>query len=184
MGIIMVTREGIGRDDAPAWAAIGTSLVSLGVAIHSAASSRTAARAAQTSAQAGVRQAAAAEEQVAIARRALELTEHQAHTTGISTEVDRIQEALSQEAPYVAWWIDHRSKSTYVLRNIGTGTARDLTIDQTRIECVVRGTTEAAEVAPEASIEIILIPMWGAPKPNELWVRWDGYPDWKAVRLP
>ncbi|WP_328651325.1 hypothetical protein OG598_24995 [Micromonospora sp. NBC_00330] len=175
--LILSARAGVDWGDAPAWAAFAVSLGGTAVAIHAARSSK-------ASAQAGVRQAAAAEEQVAIARRSLELAEQQALATGSPLRTDLIQQALTPEVPYVAWWIDHRSKNTYVLRNIGTDTAREVEIDQSRIACAVRGATRADEIAPQASIETLLIPAWGAPKPNELWVRWEGHPEWKAVPLP
>jgi hypothetical protein len=181
---ILATRTGIDWGDAPAWVAFGVSMLSTFAAMHSARSSRTAAKAAETSAQAGVRQAAAAEEQLVLSRRALELAEQQA-LTGNPLRTDLLQEALTpQQAPYVAWWIEQRSRNTYALRNIGTDTAYDVEIDQSRIQCVVRGATKADEIAPDASVEIILMPMMGAPKPNELWIRWRDHPEWQAVRVP
>ncbi|MBM0258962.1 hypothetical protein [Micromonospora sp. 4G55] len=168
---------GLDPGDAPAWAAFGVSLVGTAVAIHAARSSK-------ASAQAGVRQAAAAEEQVTLARKSLELAEQQALTTGSPFRSDLIHKAPTSEVPYVAWWIDQRSKNTYVLRNIGTDTAREVEIDRSRIQCVIMGATGADEVAPSASTEVRLIPGYGGPKPNELWVRWEGHPEWKAVPLP
>ncbi|MEH1098217.1 hypothetical protein [Micromonospora sp. CPCC 205561] len=182
--LILNAQAGIDWGDAPAWAAFAVSLGGTGIALHAARSSKTAARAAEVSAQAGVRQAAAAEEQVSIARRTLELAEQQGDPKEAPVLMDRLRDALTEEPPYVAWWLGQRSKNTYILRNIGTDTARTVEIDQSRIKCAVRGATTADEIAPQASIEILLMPAWGAPKPNELWVRWDGHPDWKAVPLP
>ncbi|MEU8069381.1 hypothetical protein AB0B20_06470 [Micromonospora sp. NPDC049151] len=184
IAVIAASRTGVDWGVAPAWAAFGISILGTVAAVHSARSSRTAAQASQTSAQTGVRQAAAAEEQVTIAKRALELAEQQALTAGTPGLQDSLQEALTQELPYVAWWIDQRSKNTYVLRNIGTTAARNVEIDQSRIQCMLRGATQADEVDPNASVEVALIPMFGAPKPNELWVRWDGHPSWQAVAVP
>lgn len=171
--------------DAPAWAALGISIIGTGISIGSVVYTRTSARANEVSAKAALRQAAAAEEQTAIARRTLELAEQQAPTSASSEFMQQLGDVLADEAPpYVAWWIDHKSKNTYVLRNIGTGVARDIEIDQSRIQCVVRGAVRADQVDPEASVEILLMPMFGAPKPNELWVRWEGHPEWQAVRMP
>ncbi|MET8263170.1 hypothetical protein ABZU92_04150 [Micromonospora arida] len=176
---------GIDWGDAPAWAAFGISIISAGISAGSVIYARSSARSTEVAAKAAVRQAAAAEEQTTIARRTLELAEQQVPASAGSAFMQQIEKVLTQETPpYVAWWIDHSSKNTYILRNIGTGTARDVEIDQSRIRCVVRGTTKADEVAPHASVEILLIPMWGAPKPNELWVRWDGHPEWQAVQVP
>ncbi|MER7005243.1 hypothetical protein ABT297_19660 [Dactylosporangium sp. NPDC000555] len=182
--LILASWRGIDWGDAPAWAAFAVSILGTSVAVHSARSSKTAAAAAKTSAQAAVRQAAAAEEQTVISRRALELAEQQA-LTGSTPRAELIQEALApQPALYVAWWIEQRSKNTYALRNIGTATALSVEIDHSRIKCAVRGATTADELASGASIEVLLMPMMDAPKPNELWIRWKDHPEWHAVRVP
>lgn len=182
--LILVSRSGIGWGDAPGGAAFVVSIVGTWIAAQSARSSKVSAAAAETSAQATVRQAAAAEEQNVISRQALHLAQQQAQT-GATPGTELIQEALAP-APvsYVAWWIEQRSKNAYALRNIGTTVARNVEIDQSRIKCVVRGAATADKLAPNASIEILLIPMMGAPKPNELWIRWKDHPEWHAARMP
>ncbi|WP_431905587.1 hypothetical protein [Micromonospora carbonacea] len=181
---ILSARDGVDWGDTPAWAAFGVSLAGTTVALHAAQSSRSAARSAEISAKAGVRQAAAAEEQVAIAREALKLAEQQSKTSGTPVHAGPVQEALTQKTSYVAWWLDRRGKTTFSLRNIGNDTARGVNIDRSRIPCMVRIPPHPNEIPPGASIMLQLIPSFGAPQPSEIWVRWDGHLEWKAVPVP
>ncbi|MEU8430360.1 hypothetical protein [Micromonospora sp. NPDC048169] len=182
---ILNAQAGVDWGDAPAWAAFLISLGSGAIALIALKYAKTSAQASEISAKAAVRQAAAAERQVELAEAAAEAADSGVSPPG--KRPDSWTEGGSMEAavlPYVAWWVEQRSKNTYVLRNIGTDIAREVEIDQSRIQCVVRSATKVDEIPPDASTEIFLIPMYGGPKPNELWVRWEGHPEWKAVPLP
>ncbi|MFJ6198852.1 hypothetical protein [Micromonospora sp. NPDC092111] len=175
-------QSGVDWGDAPAWAAFLVSLGSGAIALFALKYAKTSAQASEISAKAAVRQAAAAERQVELAEAAAD-----AGVSPPDKRPDSWTEGGNMEGaapPYVAWWVEQRSKNTYVLRNIGTDTAREVEIDQSRIKCVVRCAAKVEEIAPNASTEIFLIPMYGGPKPNELWVRWEGHPEWKAVPVP
>ncbi|MEV0811228.1 hypothetical protein [Micromonospora sp. NPDC050200] len=171
--------------DAPTWAAFVVSAGAGGVAWRALKHAKASASASEISAQAAVRQAAAAERQVELAEAAFEAAKEQAAESHLPVDTSATREALTSPNPdYAAWWLVQTSKNRYVLRNIGTKTARNVEIDQSRIKCVLRGDTRADEVPPQASIELLLIPMFGAPKPNEIWVRWDDHPEWAALPLP
>ncbi|MFG1736498.1 hypothetical protein ACGFLT_00565 [Micromonospora chalcea] len=171
--------------DAPAWAGFAISLGASVIALRALKHSKDSAGASVISAQAAVRQAAAAERQVELAEAAFKAAEEKAAEPAAAVDTRPAQEVLvGPTPPYVAWWIEQRSKNNYVLRNIGTDTARNVEIDKSRIECPFRGATEVEELPPQASLGLLLIPAWGAPKPNELWVRWDEHPDWVAVPVP
>lgn len=170
--------------DAPAWGALAISLSAAVSAVLALRHARDAASAAKTSAQAAVRQAAAAERQVEVAEAALKVAEEQASSAQQPLVTGPARAALGHPTPYVAWWLDNPSGQAYVLRNIGTDTARNVEIDESRIQCFLRGDTTAGEVPPHASMKILMAGSLGAAKPDELWVRWDGHPEWAAVPVP
>jgi hypothetical protein len=169
--------------DAPAWAALGISVVGTIVAVSSAKSSRASARSAEISAQAGVRQAAAAEEQVAIARRTLRLAE-EGKTIPSPPPAGERPEGSTQDPPYVAWWIESEGTNLFVLRNIGTATARSVEIDESRDGYTIQGRLKIQEVLPGQGVRLKLSYWWPWQRPDQLWVRWQGHPDWKGVQLP
>ncbi|MGC5286578.1 hypothetical protein [Micromonospora sp. DT231] len=171
--------------DAPAWAALVVSVGAGGVAWRALKHAKTSASASEISAQAAVRQAAAAERQVELAESAFEAAKEQAAKSHLPVDTDATREALTSPNPgYVAWWVEFKPKNRYLLRNLGSETARNVEIDESRIRCAVRGDTRADTVPPLASMELLLIPAYGAPKPNEIWIRWDDHPEWVAVPLP
>ncbi|MEE6260963.1 hypothetical protein [Plantactinospora sonchi] len=175
--------------DAPAWFAFFISvgagiiaLVALGYARKSAVSS-------EISAKATVRQAAAAERQVELAEAAAATQpgsrQDQQDQPGTQSGSTLRATIPRQKVSYVAWWIEHQSNDGYLLRNIGTGTARNVEIDESRIRCMVRSEFPVAELPPNASTKMLLSTSLAAPsKPGELWVRWDGHPEWVAVPVP
>lgn len=172
--------------DAPAWGALAVSLSAAVSAVLAVRHAKYSASAAKTSAQAAVRQAAAAERQVEVAEAALKLAEEQATTSRTTLATGPARAALTSHhaPPYVAWWLENPSGQAYVLRNIGTDTARNVKIDESRIRCFLRGDTTAEELPPQASMKILMAGSLAAAKPDELWVRWDGHPEWVAVPVP
>jgi len=172
--------------DAPAWGALAISFIAALTAILALKHAKDAASAASISAQAAVRQAAAAERQVEVAEAALKVAEEQASAsqTTLATGAARAALASHHAPPYVAWWIENPSGHAYVLRNIGTDAARKVEIDESRIRCMLRGDTTADELPPRASMKILMAGSLAAAKPDELWVRWDGHPEWVAVPVP
>ena len=170
--------------DVPAWGALAISLSAAVSAVLALRHARDAASASKISAQAAVRQAAAAERQVEVAEAALKVAEVQASAAQTTLVTGPARAALSHPTPYVAWWLENPTGQAYVLRNIGNDTARNVEIDESRIRCILRGDTTASEIPPQASMKLMMAGSLGAAKPDELWVRWEGHPEWVAVPVP
>lgn len=83
----------------------------------------------------------------------------------------------------VEWQVENVSKSAYVLRNLGSVTAEDVTIDEGQIQAIARDLPKGATIPPLASHKFLLMPALGAPLPNEVWVTWRGCSESQAVPL-
>jgi hypothetical protein len=70
-----------------------------------------------------------------------------------------------------------------VLRNTGDDIAENVELDVSRISAITRNLPRAAVVRPGEGFDMLLIPAWGHPLPNQLYVRWAGQDDWVAVPL-
>lgn len=79
--------------------------------------------------------------------------------------------------PDVRWSLDRKSRHTFVLRNIGTETAVNVRIPQETTTPMSRNLPARAVLKPKESLEFLMVPAWGHPIPNEIYVFSDGYQD-------
>jgi hypothetical protein len=88
-------------------------------------------------------------------------------------------------SPDVRWVPEHVSKNTWLLRNLGTDTATNVSIDKSSIGGARVDFTPSlpADIGPGSSIRILAIPAFGAPVADEVKVVW-GSGDGETVPLP
>ncbi|MEU8301144.1 hypothetical protein AB0C04_28130 [Micromonospora sp. NPDC048909] len=147
--------------DVPAWAAIIVSSAAILVALRANRHAKDSAAASQDSAVSSRRSADAAERQATAA-----------------------EQALPPPPQKVAWRFEYKSRQEYVLRNTGTEAAHDVEIDMNRIECMFHDEMPDDRVVPSgASVSLIMMATGSGSVPNELWVRWQGQPEWTPVPL-
>ncbi|BBX73674.1 hypothetical protein H7H78_10245 [Mycobacterium shinjukuense] len=89
----------------------------------------------------------------------------------------------SRNAPHVSWRIENPAENRFVLRNIGDDIAENVELDVSRIEAITRDLPKSAVLHPGEGFDMCLIPVWGGPLPNQLYVRWAGHERWVAVPL-
>ncbi|WP_422772115.1 hypothetical protein ACN28C_03185 [Plantactinospora sp. WMMC1484] len=137
------------------WATVGASVVALAalfVSIWALYYSRKAATAATRAADAAERQADAAEQ------------------------------ALPPPPPRIAWSIAKGTgRDSYVLRNGGTETATGVEIDKKHKSYIFRAEIPDGKVQSGGSVSLLMAGNASGGVPNELWLRWDGQPEWVAV---
>lgn len=90
--------------------------------------------------------------------------------------------AKPAEQRHIAWAIENRSKNNFVLRNTGSDVAERVEVDSTRVG-IARNLPKAAIIRPGEGVDMLLMGSMGRPLPNQLYVRWDGQPDWVVVPL-
>jgi hypothetical protein len=86
-------------------------------------------------------------------------------------------------APDVDWRIEHRSGSKYALRNTGSDTAEHVYVDESRVPALNRGLPKDTAVPPNDAVDIMLTGSWQSPMPSQIYLRWNGQPDWVAVAI-
>lgn len=91
----------------------------------------------------------------------------------------------NHDAPDVRWVTEHVSKNTWLLRNLGTDTATNVSVDKASVGGVRVDFTPSlpADIGPGSSIRILAIPAMGAPVSDEVKVVW-GSGDGETVPLP
>ncbi|WP_156042449.1 hypothetical protein [Rhodococcus sp. UNC363MFTsu5.1] len=156
--------------DVATWVASVTALV---VAFVSATLSVKSLRWERLSAEAGVRSAEAAE-------RANRLTER-ALSDGLRTRT-ATEGALNGSK--VEWRVENPSANRFVLRNVGTAVADDVTVDEDSIGTIHRQLPKGAVVRPNEGVDFLLLATWGSPLPNQIYVTWRGTDEPQAVPLP
>lgn len=94
------------------------------------------------------------------------------------------QQATDAAPPKIAWKIERPSKNEYVLRNIGTDTAKGVVVDGARA-----GMENARNLPCGVTVEggggstgFLVIEVSQLPPPQEIWVSWDGAP--RPVAVP
>jgi len=94
-----------------------------------------------------------------------------------------IDPTSENEADVVRWRIENPTKNHFVLRNVGNNAAENVEVDVSRIDAITRDMPSGASVQPGEGIDLLLVPAWGRPLPNQLYVRWAGLDSWTAVPL-
>jgi hypothetical protein len=92
-------------------------------------------------------------------------------------------QAKDSRARRISWRIENPSKDGFVLRNTGDDIAENVELDVPRISAITRNPPRAAVVRPGEGSDMLLIPAWGHPLPNQPYVRWAGQDEWVAVPL-
>jgi len=178
--------------DAPGWAAAGIAATALTISSWSAALSWKAFRWERLSAEAAGRSAEAAEranllpERTLTARSATQVAPSWTHRIGegglTATGTGETAESTAHFAD-VSWLIENPEKNRFILRNTGTDVAEHVEVDQEQIDAPARNLPQDAVIRPGEGVDMLLLATWGCPLPNQLYVRWDGHPDWEAVPL-
>lgn len=128
---------------------------------------------------------------VGVAFLAVALSYYQTRQNGRAVAVAERQAAVAEAAlppppPPVGWEIRSGGPQakTWAMVNIGTEVAREVEIDQKRAPSVIRAEKGPGPVWPGASIPLINATTLGQPTLREIWVRWEGQPEWVPVPMP
>lgn len=116
--------------------------------------------------------------------RSAEAAERANRLTAMLLERDHLVVRPESPPKDISWQIERPSKYRFVLRNVGTAIADNVTIDPNSAPAVARALPSAATIQPGSSAEFVMIGAMGSPIPNELWVSWDGQPEPVAVPVP
>lgn len=92
--------------------------------------------------------------------------------------------ALPPPPPPVGWEIRPGGEGRWAMVNIGTAVADKVEIDSQRARSVIRAESGSGPIRPGASIPLRSAAAFGDPTLREIWVRWEGQPEWIAVPLP
>jgi hypothetical protein len=88
------------------------------------------------------------------------------------------------EADGAEWQIENPAKDRYVLRNLGTLAGRGVKVDAARIFAMHRDLPDGVDIPAGGSHSFLMIPSWGNPVPDEVWLSWDASPEGVAVPVP
>ncbi|MCF1510117.1 hypothetical protein [Streptomyces glomeratus] len=162
--------------DVPAWGALVVAVVAAVFSGLALKHSRQSAEAAEQSAIASDRSAAAAERSAAADEAAL-------------TEMRReAQERRNAEAEATRPKPDLRVTRTggvqYVLRNVGTGAAINVTVVRAGKPGQCRSLPDGATLQPGEGHEFQILTAMGMPVPTTIYVTWDGQDDPVALEVP
>jgi hypothetical protein len=175
--------------DWAAWTAAVVAVLALIVSAVSAAFSWKSLRWERLSADAAVRSAEAAERANRFAERAVEqqvdsaMARWSLQASGIASEEAFGVPTVTQAPPDVSWRIEHPSGNRYILRNIGTDVAEHVEVDASQAGPVTRNLPRDAVLRPGEGADMLIVGTFGHPIPNQLYVRWDGQPEWVAVPI-
>lgn len=181
---ILLRSTSMNWGDIPGW-------VALAIATGAGVLSWRSLRWERLSAEAAGRSAQEAERANRLAERALELRalpptdrgpEQDLHLSGIPSE-EAFGEMTVQQAPNVDWRIERPQGDRYVLRNIGTDVADHVDVDETQLPPIHRNLPSDAIIRPGEGHDMLIKGVWGHPMPNQIYVRWAGHPEWKAIPL-
>lgn len=92
----------------------------------------------------------------------------------------------TQEAPIttdITLIAEHPSKNRWVLRNTGSSTAYDVTVEPLPDGVITRQLPDGITLHAGQGADMLLLGTWGSPVPNQVWVTWRGQPDPVAVAL-
>lgn len=161
------------------WAGFGVAFIALVVAAWAAIESHKARKAGQASAREAKRSADASEISAQAAVRSAE-AEEKAHQLAEKQYRDSLP-------PPVDWVVERTSKSKFLLRNIGTDEARDVTVDLGPLAGVlVKGgePPQGATIQPGIGHSFLLAAGGGSAIPESILVTWEGQTTAKPVAVP
>lgn len=163
--------------DAPAWIAIGLSVIfsgsALAISLKGLKWQRQGTEAAKQAAEAALRSANADERANALAELALSI---QAGTTS------REQQEAEQER-HVAWDLERR-KDRFILRNTGSAIATGVTVSDAGVERVASQLPVDAAVRPGESVSFMMAGSLAYSVPDEITVTWNGHPHPVVLPVP
>jgi hypothetical protein len=158
--------------DAPAWAAVIVAVLALIISCCSALLSWKSLRWERLSAEAATRSAEAAERANRLAERAVE---QRLQPPGIASE-GPVGAPIIERAPDVSWRIERPGENRYVLRNTGSDVAEHVEVDPSQAGPIARNLPQDAVIRPGEGADMLIMGTWGKPVPNQLYVRWAGWP--------
>lgn len=183
--------SGVDWGDAPAWAAVVVAVLALLISVGSAVLSWKSLRWEQLNAEAALRSAEAAERANRFAelavQRQLDASPGESGTDEPQIGVPEISTNPSLSVPGqpsdVRWRIENPSGNRYVLRNTGTSVAEHVEVDAAGAGPVSRNLPRDSTIRPGEGHDMLIMGTWGHPVPNQLYVRWQGQPEWTAVPI-
>jgi hypothetical protein len=127
------------------------------------------------SAEAAGRSAQEAERANRLAQRALELRgpPPTAESSGESQGI----------GPDVGWRIERPQGDRFVLRNTGAEIAEHVFVDESQLPPIHRNLPVDTVIRPGEGHDMLLKGARGHPMPNQVYVRWEGHPEWFAVPI-
>lgn len=167
--------------DASDWIAIASAVIAIPsavVAVQSLLRSRTAKEEAEKADQ-NAKEAVAVNERMAAAQERIAVASER-----------RIEELLAGRSissePKIAWEIEWRGGSSYVLRNLGTDIATGVLLEPDDANMIVSRNVRNGEISigPLQSYQFGLAPSLASPLPAEIMVRCNEMPVPVAVRIP
>lgn len=165
--------------DAPAWVALVVAVVAAFFAWRSVREAKRSADAGEASAKEAKRSADAGEVSAQAAVRSADAAE-KAHQLAEKQYRDSLP-------PPVDWVVERTSKSKFLLRNIGTHEARDVTVDLGPLAGVlVKGgePPRGATIQPGIGHSFLLAEGGGSAIPESILVTWEGQTTAKPVAVP
>ncbi|WOC12535.1 hypothetical protein [Gordonia sp. MP11Mi] len=140
---------------AAAWVGAGTGCVALFIAIGCGILSFKSLMFEKDATESARRSAEAAERANALTERAL--------LTGVPTH-----ESIETN---VAWVLERGGKNRYVLRNVGSSSAEHVNVAPPDGP-IARNFPTDAVVGSQTGVDLLMVPTWGGPIPNQLYVTW------------
>ncbi|MCV7154337.1 hypothetical protein [Mycolicibacterium pyrenivorans] len=180
----------------PAWIAAAVALAALMLSVISVTLSWRSLRWDRQSSEAALRSAEAAERANRLTERMVEHQIEQARAASNPASDQQISAkgipsgeafgtpTVTQAAADVSWQIEHPSGSRYVLRNTGTDIADHVEVDATEVGPITRNLPRGSVIRPGEGADMLIAGTFGHPRPNQLYVRWAGQPEWVAVPMP
>ncbi|WP_341394019.1 hypothetical protein [Arthrobacter sp. G119Y2] len=77
--------------------------------------------------------------------------------------------------------LENPSKDTYVLRNISGHDLVNVVVDGSRVGVNTKNLPAGMNLAEGEAVEFHMYHGGGASLPKDLYIRWDGAPDWDVV---
>lgn len=152
--------------DAPGWVGL---VVAVGALLMSEKTRRDGNKSAERAKESADRSAVAAERSAAAAE---------------ATLLDQRHAATEAARPRAEFELERPGKNLFLLRNVGTATAEDVTVTRAGEPGQGRDLPEGETMAPSQGCEFMMVAAMGLPMPTEIYVTWDGQSDEVALPVP